>query len=811
MEGPSPTAAAGRPAPPLLRKRRLAMAFRLLGSLLRPGGRGTWPPPTERNLPRLAGGIEILRDARGLPHVYAEQERDLYAALGFLQAADRFSMLDLLRHLGAGRLAEWAGNLRLPSSDPLLGGRSLLDVDTFVRPLGFAEEAARGARELRGPAREALEAFAEGVNAALRAMEGVYPAEYLLLGRVRPFEPSDVLLCGRASAFTVSLICLDNELTFDAVRGEVGDELARRLYPEAPFDAAPAYPLLGPASPEPPLHVPGVGSNNWAVSGRRARSGRPLFANDPHVPLVPLPTYWYHAHLECPEYRVQGGTFPGCPLFGFGHNGHAAWGCTTGYRDAWDVYRIHRLSEDRSRYRVPDGSRPLEPVEERYRVRFRGGVTRVHERCEHGVLYPGWRHHDGTELTVRLVPSDLAAWAAGYRDLAASRTPDELRDAFSRLNEGPFDFNLVYAHRDGAIGWQLVGRLPRRRRDGLFVRDAHDPEAQWEGFVPFEEMPRRIDPPEGFVATANSTVDPEDHGRIATLVHFEPRYRQERIETVLGARDDHDLESMAELQRDVHAAYALRVRDALLELLPAPPELDPAAARAREELARWDGQFDAASRAAPALHLLQKELTRLAFRPLLGRAADRYIAGRRALPRLQAMLLDPADPLRRDVEAAAGRSLRELAVEALRAALDRVERIDPERSGATWGEVQRIRLAPLLGELPGLRRRFETLEGPFPGDDYTVSPSRSVDAGLRLRAFVGASSRFLCDLADPEEGLFAHSSGPASDPGSRFHAGASRDWHAFRYFRSRLVPAGEVPDVVERFRAGPRATGGAVS
>ncbi len=811
MQTAEPTTVSGSAAAPLVRKRRLAMALRLLGSLLRPGRRGTWPPPTERNLPRLAGRVEILRDARGVPHLYAERERDLYAVLGFLQAADRFAMLDLLRHLGAGRLAEWAGNLRFPSGDPLLGGRSLLDVDTFVRPLGFTAEAARGAGELTGPARSLVEAFAEGANAALRAMEGVYPAEYLLLGRLRPFEPSDVLLCGRASAFTVSLICLDNELTFDAVRGEVGDELSRRLYPEAPFDAAPAYPLLGPASPEPPLHVPGVGSNNWAVAGSRTRSGRPLFANDPHVPLIPLPTYWYHAHLECPEYRVQGGTFPGCPLFGFGHNGHAAWGCTTGYRDAWDVYRIHRLSEDRSRYRTPEGSRPLERVEERYRVRFRGSHTVVHERGEHGVLLPGWRHHDGTELALRLVPSDLATWVSGYRDLAASRTVEELRAALARVNEGPFDFNLVYAHREGTIAWELVGRLPRRRRDGLFVRDAHDPEAQWEGFLSFEEMPRRIDPPEGYVATANSTVDPQDHARIATRVHFEPRYRQERIEAVLAAREDHDLESMAELQRDVLAEYALRVRDALLELLPAPAELDPAAARAREELARWDGRFDVASRGAPLAHLLQKELTRLAFRPLLGRVADRYIGGRRALPRLQAMLVDRSDPLRRDVEAAAGRSLRELAVEALRAAADRVERLDPERSGATWGDVQRIRLAPLLGEVPGLRRHLETLEGPFPGDDYTVSPSRSVEEGLRLRALVGASSRFLCDLADPEVGLFAHSSGPASDPGSRFHAVLAREWLAFEYFPSRLAPPEEVPEVVERSAAGPAATGRSLS
>ena len=262
-----------------------------------------------------------------------------------------------------------------------------------------------------------LEAFAAGVNAALRAMRGVYPPEYLLVGPVRPWHPADCLLAARTCGFVVSLTGFENELTFDAVRGALGDEVARRIYPDAPWDAAPtSYSPRGPVpEPELPLHELGGGSNNWAVAGARSASGAPIVANDPHVPLIPLPTFWHHVHVEAPGLRVQGGTFPGCPSFGFGHNGALAWGCTTGFRDAWDLYRIHRLPDDPTRYRTPDGSAPITLHREDLPARFGRRIAVGWEACEHGILYPGWRHHDGVELAVRLVSCDLAELVRGMR------------------------------------------------------------------------------------------------------------------------------------------------------------------------------------------------------------------------------------------------------------------------------------------------------------------------------------------------------------------------------------------------------------
>jgi penicillin amidase len=775
------------------------MLARLLGTRrATPAPRST-PALTAANLPRLHGRLEVVRDAHGIPHVYAEDTRDLYATLGWLQATDRFFYMDLMRHLGAGRLCGFIGDVAAPKRDRLLGGKRMADVDGFVRPLGFEAQSARDAARLTPAAAALLEGFADGVNAALRAMRGVYPPEYLLVGPVRPWRAADCLLTARACAFVISLTAFENELTFDAVRGRLGDEGARRLYPDAPWEHVPtSYRVRGDVpEPELPIHETGGGSNNWAVGSERSASGAPLVANDPHVPLLPLPTFWHHVHLDGPGVRVQGGVFPGCPVFGFGHNGALAWGCTTGFRDAWDLYRVARLPDDPRRYRTAGGGTgAITRHTEELPARWRRRVTHVWESCEHGILYPGWRHHDGVELAVRLVPSDLARWFEGTVALTRSRTVEEHRTALAEMHEGPFDFNHVYGHRDGHIGWELYGRTPRRRHDGLFVRDADDADGQWEGWVPFAAMPKHLAPACGFVASANAATDPA-HTIVFTTTHCEPRYRTNRIEALLGARAAHTVETFAAIQRDVTGAHVPALRDAIVAAVGDAAVPD---AGALEVLRRWDGSFDTDASGAAIFALLQRELPARLLGPLLGaQLGARYGNGRRALPRLHALLLDPRDPLRADLERAARRRVDEVVREAFTAVVAQLaaaQGSDPTRW--RWGVVHRVWLGTPLGLVPGIGRPFVALDGEFPGDEYTVNPSRAVPLRGRLYAFVGATSRFICDLARPDEALWAHSGGPSADPRTTYFANLSGPWHRFEYFRSALWRADEVPEPVER-------------
>jgi penicillin amidase len=751
--------------------------------------------------------LEIIRDGNGVLHIYAEHEPDVFLAVGFAQAADRLYLVDVIRHLGAGRLCELIGNLPAPRGNELVKGKRVADLDIFARPFDFEGQSERDFARLDARAAACLEAYAGGFNAALRAMRGVYPPEYLALGAVRAWKPADCLLAARTCAFVIAVTALENELTFDAVRGACGDDVARRIYPDAPWENVPAtYRAADAGAPEPPFHMPSGGSNNWAVGASRSESGAPIVANDPHVPLMPLPTFWHHFHLECPRYRVQGGILPGCPIFGFGHNGDLAWGVTHAFRDTFDLYRIHRLPDNPQKYRTVGGVGEIVKHREDHATRS-APIPLEWETCEHGVIYPGWKHHDGTDLALRVVPFDLARYFEGYLALAESETPDEHRAALERIHEGPFDFNHVYAHRDGHFGWQVFGRVPRRRGDGLFVRDADDPAGEWDGFLRFDEMPRMLNPPRGSVATANTMIDPEMQARLFTLVHCEPFYRQRQIDGFLDALPRHSTATFAELQSRTQSDYGVPLRDALLGCLEGSFPGDGLAARAVSILSEWEGAFGVDSCAATLFFHVQRELAHRIGKALLGKQlGTRYANGRRALPRLHRMLLDEAEPLRVDVERATGLPLARLVRESFVAALKHLaHHFGGVPEDWRWGMVHRARFGTLFSLLPVVGKRFLALDEGFPGDDYTVSPSRPIDHRGYLYAFVGATSRFICDLAKPEEAWFAHSSGPSADVSSVFFANLSVPWRRFEHFRSCLWKAAEVPNRVEHAVIEPRA------
>ncbi|MDX1695318.1 MAG: penicillin acylase family protein, partial [Ketobacteraceae bacterium] len=459
-------------------KRRLAMFSRVLRHILQRDSLVMPAPFNGAALSPARGRLEFVRDQNGVAHIYADVESDLFLAVGYLQGRERFVLLELLRHLGQGRLSELVLDVRLPNDIDWFGGIQLSDVDAFVLPLGFAQEAKRDLYRLPLKLQQNIKAFTRGINAALEEMRGVYPPEFLFLGDVSPWQPEDCLLLARTCGFVIGLLPLENELTFDNVRAEEGDEIARLLYPEAPWHEAPDVCPGGSASmPEGPLDPPNMGSNNWAVSGARTESGAPLVCNDPHVPLIPGPTYWHHVHLHCGDLNVQGGLFPGFPAFGFGHNEAMAWGVTTAFRDSWDLFRIHRVRGKQPCYRVEKGTAPIYTHQAELKRRLRGTRSITWESCDHGIIYPDWQHQDGTGLALKYAGCDLAAFCEGHRALMQANTNEQVQHALSLINEGPFDFNVVYGLKDGDIAWQQVGRLPARQTNGLFVRDAHSPGA----------------------------------------------------------------------------------------------------------------------------------------------------------------------------------------------------------------------------------------------------------------------------------------------------------------------------------------------
>lgn len=786
---------------PTLPKRRIAMLGRLVSQVLSQATPLAAPTIERAALSRLRGRLEFVRDANGVAHLYAEEESDLYVGVGYLQALERFVTMDTLRHVASGRLSELFANIRLPESVERVGGLSLQDFDGFLRPLGLEQEAKRDFPRLPVEEQRCLESFAQGVNDALVHMNGVYPPEMLFTGKVTPWSAEDCLLAARASALIVSLVPLENELTFDNIRVQEGDAIAQVIYPDAPWENAPDCCTGGDQElPDGPLDPPNMGSNNWAVSGALSRSGAPIVCNDPHVPVLPAPTYWQHVHLECPQYSVQGGMFPGYPGMGFGHNGHIAWGCTTVFRDAWDLTRIQRTGEYGARYQTATGDADIQHHRDTLKTRFGRAREIEWESCRHGVIYPGWCHDDGVALALRFVECDHAAHFSGHRALYRAQTVDETQQALAKLNGGPFDFNMVYGHKEGHIAWEQVGQLPKRAKDGLYIRDSHDPDSEWQGYLAFSENPKMINPDHQFVVTANSDTCPQQFPTIGTRVHCEPRHRQERITALLQQQSAHDWKSMAAIQRDVHAVYAAPLRDMVCEALGQYANTAGLLAEAVTLLGQWDCQFTTSSIGATLFTYIRKQLTLTVCNAVLGEAsAKRFAHGQRAIPRIELMMLDADDPLRTLLREKTGRGIEYHVQRSFEQAVNTLSTDwGANVSLWQWGNIHRVKIGSALAEVPILGKPFEAINAPMPGEANTVSPSVTTPEGKGLRMFIGATSRFICDLGKPKEAWFAHSTGPVVDPQCPLYREQADKWHQFSYFRSALWAADKVPNVRER-------------
>ena len=708
----------------------------------------------------LDGPLSIGRDRWGIPHVDASTPHDAWFALGFCQAQDRAFQLETLLRVGRGTLAELVGP----------GG---LIADRMSRRIGFTRVAERQLPLLAGEVRATIDAFVAGINAGLaRGLSG-RPHEFVLL-RSRPSEwrAADVLAFAGLQAFSLSSNW-DAELARLRVLADDGPQALADLderYPSWLPLSVPAGASAGAgldrlaedlavfASAAPV----GGGSNNWAIAGTRTSSGTPLLANDPHLaPRLPAP--WYLVHLRCPEWEVAGAAFAGSPAIPIGYNGFAAWGITAGLTDQWDLF-IEEIGPDGASVRQGDGFVACDVLREPIEVR--GGASVVEE-----VLVTP-RGPIITPILEEIAPalSLSAVWLRGlpirgFLDCVAIRSFDELRSAFVDW-PGPA-LNVVYADRDGQIGYQLVGQLPiRRQGNGTLPLPGWLPGVGWEDeLVPLDEMPSTVDPPNGFVASANNRPMQDGPGPFLGD-DFTEGYRQSRIVGALADRSDWDVAGCAALQLDLTCTPWLELRDAVLAL----KSEDEATRLGLELLGAWDAQLTVDAAAGSVYQAFVAELSERIARARAPRSW-RWMLGAGFGEIVPVTMLHVA---------AAGRVVRLMreqpegwfeqgwqaeAAEALGASVRRLARehgADPSAWG--WGRLRTVTFRHPVGERSAFSRTFNLGPAPLGGDSST--PAQAATGPLHPFANPGylPNTRAVIDLADPDGGRWVLAGGQSGNP-----------------------------------------------
>ena len=706
------------------------------------------------------GPITIHRDRHGIPMIGAGEELDVFFGFGFCQGQDRSFQIELSRRAGSGRLSE-------------LFGRATLPVDRLFRRAGLRSAAEEQFQVLEPRIAAVITAFAAGVNAGRSAGLPRRPHELVLLrARSTEFTALDVLTILKLQSF--------------AMPSNWDCELARLMVlntdgPEALLELDPAYPAWHRV-PVPPTGVAGgaaerlaedlallheavgtgEGSNGWALSGSRTRSGRPLLANDPH--LVPsVPSHWYLARLQSSDWTLAGAALAGTPAIVAGHNGHCAWGVTAGLTDNTDLFMERVGADGRSVLEngeyVPCGVRREviqvrggEPSEEEVLVTPRGPIISPALEGELGAL---------SMRAVWLDPLPVG----GFLDAVAAKTVEEFRATFADWPILPL--GLVCADTEGNVGYQLAGQAPRRRTGyGAVPAAGWTPGAGWEEEgVPFEEMPNILNPSCGYVAAANT--QPEPHGSGPYLgIDWIDGYRLGRVVEALAERRDWDVDSTMDLQMDVKSLPWVEMRQAVLADAPAGVETRAA----RELLEQWDGNMATDSVGATLFHLFQAEMSRRIAGAKAPRSAP-WLLGRNPLPTTsgtsfgarqvgrQSRLLKerPAGWFRGGWPAEIDDALRS-------AYLDMVKRLGEPSARWSWGRARTGRLRHPLGRMRLLDSIFNL--GPFqcPGDTNTVFQAGTLGQDPLASPGVIPSLRMALDVGDWDRSLFSLPGGQSGNP-----------------------------------------------
>jgi penicillin G amidase len=555
--------------------------------------------------------VTVVFDDLRIPHVFAQNDHDVYFAQGYLTARDRLWQMEFQTHAAAGRLSE------------LIGERAL-ELDRFNRRLGMGYGAEIEIKTmLANPkSREVIEAYTAGVNAWIsRLTPAQYPIEYKLLGYAPElWTPLKCALLQKQMTNTLALGA--DDLMMSNIRTAFGEAVSQDLFPDYPTRESPIIPsgtrweftpLKSPAVPAQvtdrtdgaateklalrwPQHDPAIGSNNWAVSGQKSASGYPILANDPHLTLS-LPSIWYQMQMTTPTMNVYGATLPGAPHVIIGFNQRVAWGVTNVGADVLDFYRIRFKDAARTEYwhdnRWKPVTRRIEVIKIKGQPDRRDTVLYTH----HGpVMYTegmkGFKPNIPVGYAARWIAHEPADDSHCFYLLNRAKNYADYLTALSYYVAPAQNFVFADANKDIAISPN--GKFPLKWKDqGKYLLDGSNPAHDWQGWIPADHNPRVKNPARGFVSSANqSSTDPTYPYYINWA--FAPYERGLRINDRLTAMQRATPDSLRALQNDLLNLRAVNTLPTWLPKLDRQKLSDPAK-QAVADLERWNRQNTADS------------------------------------------------------------------------------------------------------------------------------------------------------------------------------------------------------------------------
>jgi len=583
------------------------------------------------HLAGISAPIWVLRDALGVPHIRAQNMRDLLFAQGYVTAQDRLWQLDITRRYAGGEMAE-------------ILGPSMVPHDRQQRILSLRQVAEKSVANLSQDELALLDAYVNGVNAFIKSHRDRLPLEFRILGYApRPWTRADSFLVGANMAQELSHETFAHKLAREKITARLGAELASDLYPNRswrdrpPGSLAEPQPAHATEDPDDPDDDPGnsvarairsspgipgkelrPGSNNWVVSGEHTVTGKPLLSNDMHLGHQ-IPNVWYEVQLSSGAFDVAGFSLPGLPFVIVGHNRRIAWGFTNLGPGVEDIF-IETFNAS-GEYQTPQGWKRPEVRHEVIHIKNRPDLRMDVLSTRHGPVVSSLVHGETRRLALQWTIYTLGM-GMPFGELDAAQNWEEFRSAFKRFT-APGQ-NAVYGDIDGHIGYQATGFVPRRRNgDGSLPVAGNDDAHEWTGYIPFEQLPSIYDPASGILASANGRITP-DRYPFAVSDEWGTPYRTERIYQVLESGRKFSPADMLTLQTDIYSAFDQLCAEKLVQAIDHEAHASTRVREAAELLRAWDGRMTKESAAATIEILTRRQLMQMVLEPKLGALWEQY-------------------------------------------------------------------------------------------------------------------------------------------------------------------------------------------
>ena len=718
--------------------------------------------------------VDIAFDDRMIPHVFAQNDHDVYYAQGYVTAMHRLWQMDFQTRYAAGRLSE-------------VVGKKAIELDRYQRRMGMVYGAEKSLEGMMADpkSKEMILAYTAGINAYIHSLNSAkLPLEYKILD----FKPEDwtplkcALLLKQMSAV---LAMGSDEFYMTNIRKKFGTEVVKDLFPDYPFKEDPIIPVgtkwdFKPLPiPSPPAtftemntaniktqeKIEGIGSNNWAISGAKTLSGSPILANDPHLDLS-LPSIWYQIQLHAPGLNAYGVSLPGAPGIVIGFNQNIAWGVTNVAADVLDFYQIKFKDNTHKSYWYDNQWKNTSTRLEK--IKILGEKTEVDTvfYTHHGPVVYLQKPKDFSKAAnvpignaLRWIAHEKSNELKTFYLLNRGKNYDDYRKALTYYT-APAQ-NFVFASSDNDISITANGKFPLKWKDqGKFILDGTDPKNDWQGWIPASQNPTVKNPPRNFVSSANQSSTDQTYPYYINW-EFSPYERGKRINDRLTAMTKATADSIRLMQTDSYSIYAQNILPYILPLVDQ-PGLNATQKEAFRITSGWNKYYGAESVGASVFDLWTKRLMFNIWNdeftvdavPMRFPSRDRTV---------QLIQKEPNSKWFDNINTPAKETLNDAVNEAFKYACDSLER----KYGAismewAWANVKHSNV-PHLAKIPGFGSKV-LMTG---GGKMTINALSETN---------GPSWRMVIELGKNPKGHGVFPGGQSGNPGSRFYDNMIDTW-----------------------------------